>query len=165
MVGFAAAVAALLVYFMARDDEAARVRAPVEQLKSALAYDGSRESPTERNARVEREILASVEPEVVVNIPETAGTLSGRAAVTKFATELGDLRRLQLGTSDVVVGFDSSKQTAHLTARIAVDAVRTDYESHQIRNASIRLARRETGWRISSITVAAQTHEEPEARP
>jgi hypothetical protein len=163
--GFALAVAALVLYFVARDDEAARVRAPVERIKSALAYDASRETPVERSARIEREIETSVEPDVVVSVPETASALSGRAAVLRFAADVTDLRKLQLGVTDAVVSFDAKKETAQLTARIAVDAWRSDYESHQIRNASIHLVRRGTGWKIKSVTVAPRTYEEPEARP
>jgi hypothetical protein len=163
--GFALAVAAVVLYFVARDDEAARVRAPVERIKSALAYDASRENARERSSRIEREIEASVEPDVVVSIPETAGGLSGREAVLRFVTDVGDLRRLELGVTDAVVSFDAKKETAQLTARIAVDAWRSDYESHQVRNASIRLLRREQGWKVTSVTVAPRTHEEPEARP
>ena len=165
VVGFSLAVAALVLYFFARDDETARVRAPVESIKTALSYDSSRQSPGERSARLERAIETSVEPDVLVSIPEKPGVLSGRAAIVEFATGVGDLRRLDLGVSDVVVSFDGSKQTAQLTARITVDAWRSDYESHEVRNASIRLVRRENSWSISSVTVAPRTHEEPEARP
>jgi hypothetical protein len=165
VVVLALALIAFVLYFLMRDDEIARVRAPVDRIKSALAYDNARETLAERSARVERAIAASVEPDVVVSIPETGGVLSGRASVLGLATDATDLRRLELAVSDVVVSFDAKKETAHLTARFAVDAWRSDYESHQVRNASIGLVRRGKSWSISSVTVAPRTHEEPEARP
>ena len=162
---FALAVAAIVFYFVARDDEAARVRAPVERMKSALGYDGARETAADRKLRIEREFETGVEPDVVLSIPEVSGGLTGRAAVLGFASDVASLRRLELGLSDTVVSFDAKRETAQLSARIAIDAWRSDYESHEVRNASIRLARGESGWKITSVTLAARTHEEPEARP
>jgi hypothetical protein len=164
IIALASAVALFVLYSLARGDDAARVREPVERLKNALVYDSARESPGERNARLERELEIVLDPDVLVSIPE-AGVLSGRASVAKFATDVHGLQRLFLGLSDVVVSFDGKKQTAQLTARITVDSSSSGHESHEVRNASMRLVHGEKGWSISSVTVASRTHEEPEARP
>jgi hypothetical protein len=164
-VGLALALIAFVLYFLVRDDEAARVRAPVERIKRALAYDSARETAAERRARIERAIETSVEPDVVLSIPEAQRVLSGRADALAFAADARDVRRLEIAVTDTVVSFDAKRETAQLAARFAVDAWLTDYESHQVRNASIRLVRRGDSWSISSVTVAPRTHEEPEARP
>jgi hypothetical protein len=162
---FSLAIVVLVVYFVARGDDASRSRQTIDRIGRAIAYDERRESLGERNARLTREIEALVEVDAVASIPEAAGVLSDRAAITRFATDVGSLQRLDLSISDVVVSFDASEQTAQLKTRLTLDIWRSGYETHEVRNATVRLVRRDAGWRIASVTVAARTHEEPEARP
>lgn len=158
-------IAIAVGYFLARSDETTRVREPIERIARAIAYDERRERAGERAARIERELEASTTLDVSASIPEAPGMLRGRAALAAYAADVDNLHRLELGLSDVMASFDSGQQTALVTLRAAIAAYNQGYERHEVRNASVQVVRQGGTWRVSSLTVAPRTHEEPEARP
>ncbi len=152
-------------YFFVRRDETARAREPIDRMIAAVAYDERRESAGARRQRIERELEAATTPDVTASIPEAPEILRGRAALLAFAGDVAGVHRLELGPSDVMASFDAKRETGHFTLRLNIAAFNEGYERHEVRNASVQLVQSGDIWRISSLTVAPRTHEQPEARP
>jgi hypothetical protein len=154
------AVAALAYSWMFRSDEA-RVLAVVDELARVFRTPNAGESAAERSARLERELDALVAGDVAIQIGG-APRMSGRGALAALATGGGeDLVDLELGQREVRV----ERGSAVVRGEGVLVVERASRLERDPRRVELGFREEAGSWFLTSLTVAAPTDEEPEARP
>lgn len=153
---------AIALYF--RDSPEQRIRARIDQLELALSTAPELDGPG-HGARIERVFSEALASDVVIAIPdfpELNRGSSGPIYVAKRA--LSDPRGLEVRADVLELTLDADENGA--TAQVRAVIGRPGDELHKdARQVTLRFARGSGDWRITSVTVAPKTHEEPEARP
>jgi hypothetical protein len=154
----------LAIALYTRDTPERRIVARVEQLELALSSVPGLDGPG-HGARIERVVDEAIASDVVIAIPdfpELSRGSSGLGEVAKRAVR--DPRGLEVSAKVLEVVLDSDGNAA--TAQVRAEVGRPGDELHKdVRHVTLRFARGSGDWRVTGITVAPKTHEEPEARP
>jgi hypothetical protein len=153
---------AVLLY--TRDTPERRMIARVEQLELALSSAPGLDA--QRHAeRVDRVFDEAIAADVVIAIPDFPELTRGRTGLSYIAKRaLSDPRGLDVRAliNDLKLDPDGNAATALVRAEIG----RPGDELHKdVREVTLRFAKGDGEWRVTSVVVAPKTHEEPEARP
>ena len=152
-------------YVLHRRSDEHQLRAASEDVARALGFDATRESSAARRARIEREFSRSIEPGVVVRVPDLPELGRGREKLLEKVIDTGGFDGIDVALSDASISVDESGSTATLRARAKLSAAGATRRFDDMRSLRVSWVRRDGGWRITSIEVGAATHEHPEARP
>jgi hypothetical protein len=164
LAGLGAFVALSAATLLLADRDERRIRQQIAELEAALERSAN-EDQAVRALRVERALSELVAEDVVVSIPEHPEMARGRGELTRLALRAGaDPRGVEIGTRNVEVRLDSNRRAATVTFSAELSRPGDELHKH-VRAVRLRCELRSEAWRVTSVEVAPETREEPEARP
>ena len=153
----------LLSYLALRQTEEERVAERVESLARAVSVSRAMLAQ-QRLAQLQAAFKEGVQERVVVQAPDVTGMLSNRGELLAgVGTALVEAQSTQVSVDQMAIRVESPPRRATLRGRVKavweLEGLREDE-----RNFIAVLVKEEGAWRLSSLTVAQDTNEQPEAR-
>lgn len=161
---FAALAIGAFFAVRARDTPERRIGVRIGQLEQVLSSTRAG-SAADHRKRIERAFEEAIAGDVVVRIPDFPELARGRQSLVVVAGRaISDPRGLDVRTRAIDVKLDADGRAA--TATFDAEIGRPGDELHKdARRVTLRFAEAGGAWQVTSIDVAPETHEEPEARP